>query len=298
MTDTLEEIDWRILLKRIRSGDCTPFLGAGASCGSLPLGSKIAREWADEHSYPLEDSSNLVRVAQFLAVQSDPMFPKDELVERFADVEPDFGNADKSLDVLATFPLPIYITTNYDDFMFKALKNRDKNPERELCRWNKGVKEKLGDKPSIFGSGFEPTVATPVVFHLHGYTEIVESLVLTEDDYLDFLINVSKDPDLIPRRIREAFAGTSLLFLGYGLDDWDFRVLFRTLVSYLERGIKRIHISVQLLPLDDNVSEAEKERVQRYFDRYFSKLDIHVYWGTCEKFIAKLKTRWEAFKSG
>ncbi len=72
-----EEINWRLLLQRIKTGNCTPFLGAGTCFGALPLGKDIAQEWAVEYGYPLEDSSNLVRVAQFLAVQEDPMFPKE-----------------------------------------------------------------------------------------------------------------------------------------------------------------------------------------------------------------------------
>jgi len=44
----------------------------------------------------------------------------------------------------------------------------------------------------------------PVVFHFHGSYEIPESLVLTEDDYFDFLVNISRDEDLIPARIQQA----------------------------------------------------------------------------------------------
>ena len=75
MPNTLGERDWDLLLRRIKAGKCTPFLRAGACYGVLPLGSHIAQEWAEEHDYPLEDCGDLARVAQFLAVQYDPMFP-------------------------------------------------------------------------------------------------------------------------------------------------------------------------------------------------------------------------------
>jgi len=82
MPSTLEERDWRLLLTRIRSGECTPFLGAGACYGVLPLGAEVAGEWAKEYSYPLDDScQDLARVAQFLAVEYDNMFPKGELAK-------------------------------------------------------------------------------------------------------------------------------------------------------------------------------------------------------------------------
>lgn len=301
MPNTLEDKDWNLLLRRIRAGKCTPFLGAGTCYGVLPLGSHIAQEWAEVHHYPLEDCRDLARVAQFLAVQRDPMFPKEEILERFFEdvAPPDFTEPDEPHGLLADLPLPMYLTTNYDSFMIQALnrkKHPKKYPKRELCRWNKYLK----DIPSIFERepGFEPTVENPVVFHLHGHNEVPESLVLTEDDYLGFLANISNDPDLIPRRIQRAFAGTSLLFLGYSLSDWDFRVVFRSLVSYLEKSIRRAHVSVQLVPGEDRISTAQKEKAQEYLNRYFGELNIQVYWGTCREFSAELRSRWEAFSHG
>ena len=88
MVNTLQDRDWTLLLRRIRDGKCTPFLGAGACFGALPLGSDIARQWAQEFKYPLEDNGDLPRVAQYLAVQYDPMFPKEEILTHFENVSP------------------------------------------------------------------------------------------------------------------------------------------------------------------------------------------------------------------
>jgi hypothetical protein len=74
--DGLTEDDWSLLLGRIRSGKCTPFLGAGAAAGSLPLASEIARRSAESSGYPLNDPHDLARVAQYLAVRmGDAMIP-------------------------------------------------------------------------------------------------------------------------------------------------------------------------------------------------------------------------------
>jgi hypothetical protein len=291
MPNTLEERDWRLLLRRIKAGKCTPFLGAGACLGALPLGGDIAQEWAQDHHYPLEDCSDLARVAQFLAVQYDPMFPKEEILEQWFKkvAPPDFTEADEPHSVLADLPLPIYMTTNYDDFMVQALKKRNKDPKRELCCWNELVK----GQQSIFASepDFEPTPANPVVFHLHGHNEVPESLVLTEDDYLDFLVNISRDQALLPPQIRIAMAGTSLLFIGYSLTDWDFRVLFRGLVTSTELSLRRISVTVQLPPVPSDAPESTRQRVQKYLDKYFNRIDVRVYWGTAREFAADLRQR-------
>ena len=136
-----------------------------------------------------------------------------------------------------------------------------------------------------------------MVFHLHGCSDVSESLVLTEDDYLDFLVNVWKDK-LIPARIERALTGASLLFLGYSLTDWDFRVLFRSLVIYMERSIARSHVSVQLVPVGKEASAEQQRRVKEHLDHYFENLKVSVYWGTCRQFVAELDRRWRAYNGG
>lgn len=295
MANTLDDGDWESLVERIADGKCTPFLGAGINDGILDLGSDIAQKLAKEFDYPLEDGSDLARVTQFLAIKRDSMFPKERLLRLLRQqleqwqrkvTLPDFFKApDEPLGVLADLPLPIYMTTNYDNLMVKALETRQKAPKRELCRWNSYVK----GKPSVFDSpsGFEPTAANPVVFHLHGHDEMPESLVLTEDDYLNFLVNISRQQNILPPRIEEALTGASLLFIGYRLADWDFRVLFRGLVGSMEASLRRISVAVQLRP--------DESSQEKYMGDYFDNMKVKVYWGTAREFAAELRKRWEIF---
>jgi hypothetical protein len=55
----------------------------------------------------------------------------DRLATEFAGIQPRFENLDKP-HCVADLDLPIYITTNYDDFMLKALEAVGKHPIREL----------------------------------------------------------------------------------------------------------------------------------------------------------------------
>ncbi len=280
---------WKSLLGRIKVGKCTPFLGAGASSGVFPLGSDIARVWAKEYKYPMADSYDLARVAQFVAVTVDPMEPKDRIQQQFKAIPlPDFTSPDEPHRVLAGLPFPIYITTNYDNSMMTALQARHKDPKLELCRWNSYIRE---NEISIFDKDptYTPTAANPLVFHLHGHCDVAESMVLTEDDYLDFLIHISEDENLLPLCIRRAMTGSSLLFLGYKIADWDFRVLFRRIVGYLEKSLGRTHISVQIAPEHEGFSKEQQENVQKYLERYYARDKVHVYWGSFSEFARTLK---------
>lgn len=296
MANTLSDRDWENLMRRIKEKKCTPFIGAGACSGTLPLGAEIAREWADKYHYPLSDKWDLARVSQFMAVDQDDMFPKENIQRRFTEIAPpDFTRPDEPHALLADLNLPIYITTNYDSFMSLALKHRERDPKRELCRWNRFVEM---EETSVFETGYSPTPANPLVYHLHGHYELPQSLVLTEDDYLDFLVHLSSDQALLPPAIRTALAGTSLLFIGYSLSDWNFRVLFRGLVGSLGASLGYTGVAVQLAPnITENADNAQA-RAQHYLDTYFEKIQkikVRVYWGDIKEFTAELRQRWEAF---
>jgi hypothetical protein len=277
----LTEDDWELLLGRIRAGNCTPFLGAGISAGTLPLGGEIARRWSEEYDYPLDDGHDLARVAQFLAIRrNDAMFPKEAIVEELGDASPDFESDDEPHAMLAELPLRVFMTTNYDDFMSVALQRAGKDVKRDICRWNRSPA--LQEERRVLKPAFAPTPANPIVFHLHGHLSVPESIVLTEDDYLDFLVAVSGE-DLLPHQIKKALAGASLLFIGYRLADWDFRVIHRGLVMAGEQSLRRLSVTVQLRPTDP-----ERE----YLEKYFGALNVRVYWGTAKEFAAELRRRW------
>jgi hypothetical protein len=290
--------DWDQLIAKVRIPKITPFLGAGASSPPLRLGSAIAKDWAHKsprYDYPFPDDSNLARVAQYVAIEEEDIdAPKTLILDEFKDKpRPDFSRTDEIHRVVADLNLPIYITTNYDDFMTRALeRDNAKKPQRILCNWHlvkRGVK-----LPKIELRDVTPSA--PLVFHLHGHLDKIDSLVLTEDDYLDFLISLSKSPTyLLPSCVEDAFTTSSLLFLGYSLEDMDFKVIFRKLATY--PGIGRKHFSVQLEPKaageppsPEEVQRANKQL--RYLSKQFGSIAVKVFWGSCQDFAAELHKHW------
>lgn len=137
MSGMLTESDWSILLKRTRDRKCIPFLVAGASCENVPLGTQLAREWAREHHYPLEDSSDLTKVAEFLAVTEDPMSPNEQIRNRIKTIPlPEFSAVGEQYGILADLPLPVYLATNHDKFILNTLKSRDKDSKPKTVGTN------------------------------------------------------------------------------------------------------------------------------------------------------------------
>jgi hypothetical protein len=296
MADGLTPIQWKVLADSVRKGECTPLLGAGACTPTLPTGSQLARELAAEYRYPLSDPEDLARVAQFLALSSgDVKFPKQEILERIRKCGYPAFSGDEPHYTLASLPLPLYLTTNYDDFMVRALATLGKDYRREYCRW----RPDLITQPTVWQAepGYKPTATTPLVYHLHGCDVLPESLVTTEDDYLEFIYNIAKSGsmtktvdrswEIFPPSVMRAISTTCLVFLGYRLADWNFRVIFRWLVLSLHKMQTRLKVAVQLVPGEDpQLQRAGQDYLNRYFKDMF---DVVVFWGTAQDFVAELR---------
>jgi hypothetical protein len=290
----MQDTDWEVLMKRIKDGRCTPFLGAGVYSEGPSLRSAVAKKWATEKNYPFSDSDDVARVARYLNVEyGDAEYASGRYVDELKKAPlPNFDDPNEPYNILAKLPLPIYVTTNYDDMMEQALRKNHRDVKSDLCKWVKS----LEDTSPLAEQGFQPNVANPSVFHLYGYMQTQQSMVMSEDDYFQFLINVSKDQELIPKRIQQAITGTSLMLLGYSLEDWDFRILFHFLAGYLKNSTSRTHVAVQLSPSAS--TDDLKQRSQAFFDKYFESKspDIRVSWETTPRFMAMLRDSWQ--KSG
>ncbi len=313
---------WPALLRSIKRGQCTPILGPGLYEPFLGAPREIARRWAEAYHYPMapHERESLPQVAQYLTINQYQRAPYDELEEylqkelqsRYAeDLPSGLRQGRVPLEqlveavgtrlreafpfephkALAQLPLPIFITTNPDGLLSSALRDAGKDPQVVLCPWNEYIEqvESIYDRePDFF-----PTAERPLVYHLFGRIDEPDSIVLTEDDYFDFLIGVTGNKDLIPSAVRRALADTALLFLGFQMDDWNFRVLFRSILSQ-QGGSRRdryAHIAAQIEPEEGRI--LEPERARKYLENYFAKgADISLYWGSPEDFISELTNRW------
>lgn len=292
----MEEADWSRLIKQLGRGECTPFLGAGACDGVLPNGSDMSHEWATNYDYPFADTRDLARVMQYAVMQKgDPVDLKQEVCDfLLSQGPPDFDNPYEPHALLADFPIPVFLTTNYDDFLFRALQRAGKNPQLTMCSWSSGSDYNRG----FFSSpqGLNPGSDEPLVYHLHGSVRAPRSLVLTENDYLDFLVKIAgsdhaSDSTVIPTTILSALSDNPLLFIGYRLQDWTFRVIFHGLLSAIPNTQYRRSVSVQLLPPINVSLETAKARGERYMAHYLEHWNITIFWGTAAEFCRQLRDR-------
>lgn len=329
MSEPKDKIDWKMIIRRIKGGKCTPIISYQVTGHHFTSRDAVVETWADEVGYPLTDRDNLTRVAQYASLVSHDVlaakeefldFLKGRLLDRARQEQPPDQSAfldtlegelfdlsfsevasrlgyphyeselENPLRILAELPLPIYLTTNFATFMEDALKAAGKEPQTEICYWQEDL---LDDIPSVFEENpdYQPTVERPLVYHLHGLDAYPSSLLLSEDDYLDFLVRVSEDAEAIPSRVSQALADSSLLLLGYQLHGWDFRVIFRGLITTKRASRRLLSLSIQLMPESEVVSNLEEAR--DYLQRYFDNANFEIFWGDAQSFMQELWENWE-----
>ena len=285
---TLSDASWNSLLDSIEENACTPFLGAGASL-PLPLGKKVASRVAEKFGLLHGAEESLPRVAQFASLLHDP-FSVRRFVRDLCSAQPDFSNSKQLHRVLAMLPLSYYVTTNYDDFMSVALLAAGRPPLTEVCQWHTARWDETA--PRKKSRARDATVANPMVFHLHGSFADYLSMVLTDDDYLDFLVATSKYSWIIPPQVDASFSQKTI-FLGYSLEDITFKIALRKLGSAV-RKMDLHHLTVQVDPTQEPATAADQQRRQIRQKAVQSLLGAHaqIYWGTCEQFASELHDRW------
>lgn len=207
-------------------------------------------------------------------------------------------DSDDPIAALARVPFPVYVTTHMSDLLADALRQAGREPVVELCRWRDDTEDDPVDWPeSIFDSepDYEPTRERPLVFHLFGHLSVPESVVLTEDDYFDFLIGISADSRAIriPEVVRANLTNCGLLLLGFRPDEWDFRVLFRSIMQLpgAKRRRKYTNVSVQIDPEEGTATQAQKAR--KYLEKYFGESRMTVFWGRSDDFLRDLGRLWD-----
>jgi SIR2-like domain len=257
-------VPYETISEMLQSGSVVPFLGAGASLlprqaaqaapsagawvppwpTALPTGNQLREFLAHRVSLPLNDGAplELATVAQYYTFMAGRPDLYQNLHKIFT-AHYDFGPVHA---LLAQVKQPLLVlTTNYDDMLEKAFTANHKPFDLVVHQTNDDAQS--GSVVVVRHDDAQPQYIAPnhveidlsrtsVIYKMHGTVACEfapsESFVITEDDYLDFLIRMGSNTP-IPSMIEEAFLDRHFLFLGYGLADWNFRVMLASLKEHL-----------------------------------------------------------------
>jgi hypothetical protein len=167
----------------------------------------------------------------------------------------------------------------------------------EVCRWNEDIVVR-----SEWDGGtttYWPRIAEPLVFHLFGDFASARdpsgryrarSFVLTEDDHFDYLFSIGRLAPSLPPPVLQALTDNALLFLGFRVDTWSFRVLLRSIANmgFGDRRQKP-HVAVQVDPADPATRDPDGAR--KYLEAYLGLADISIFEGTVDELLTELRAR-------
>ncbi len=229
----------------------------------LPSAEELTEHLATQYSYPSKEPRELAPVSQYVALVHGLGTLYEELHRVFSPEYTytpvhDFFASLRGLLLERMHAVPklpwrnrlVLITTNYDDLMESAFRNAgikhhvlayiadlaDRKEAGRFLHLTPQGKSVVIDDPDKEDESFRDE--HPVIIKIHGYIDRynvdeppdhpikVDSYVITEDDYIDYL--AQPDPlKLLPPSIRAVIQKSSFLFLGYRLRDWNFRVILR-----------------------------------------------------------------------
>jgi hypothetical protein len=320
------------ILNYFRSGKVVPIVGPGIWKGQkgvpdlFPTHAEtatfLAQTLYNDPSYPAPaypyQNSDLPHIARLYAIVEDSDYAphmnviklyRDELCQRLGVTDPalaqmplsevvskvagnrfqqDPTEPHKLLARLTRLGCKTFITTNFDSFLYEALRREalaqgvSVGP-RLRCYWSTG--EDILYPPN------KPE--NPFVFHLYGMDDDYSSLVLTEDNYLEFLRTLAQDwnqnsttndKSRLPHYLQGALGCSMLLFLGFDLSSLDFRVLFKGIVERINpKGIDPKRLAV--VQIDDATPPGE---VNKFITSDAQKLQIRIYGGSARDYLKSL----------
>jgi hypothetical protein len=224
------------IAKNIKRGNCVLFTGAGVNFCSAeyeqhyppghrpPTGAElttlIKNELPDD-PFAAEPHVSLSRIAQYYEGVDDRLNLHAILVQHTKTGK----HASPILKDLAQMPFTHIMTTNYDQLFEEALTLAGKQ------NFHKGVYKRERNELTFKVDQNDITVERPFLYKVHGDIDDRASIVITDEDYIHFILRMRDKDDYnpIPRSFTDMFANKSILFIGYRLMDYNLRLLFKTI---------------------------------------------------------------------
>jgi hypothetical protein len=298
-TTKLSRVHWDSIVRGIKRDQCVPFLGAGVNAGtSLPMGAEVAIQLLNRLlDKQIEDWSDLIEVTPTALLAGYPDLTRARVqdlarvashleleggypavVDYLKDIILDEGQEPSQiLRVLARLPIRLIVTTNYDRLLERSF-SLENQPSPQV------LSQKIGGFASAEMTEWQSRLAGPdrVIYKLHGsFDDDSPNLVISEDDYIDFLAIMANENVGVPRQIRAAIKTSVVLFLGYGLEDWDVRSIYSLLIGSKEQRAQQKSFAIQRDPSPFWVRFWEQKNVIIY------NIDLDTFAGQFEAEYAK-----------
>src|SRR5437588_5043393 len=157
-----------------------------------PIGSQLSKYLAEKSEYPAQDWWNLQRVAQHFESKTKSRF---RLVEEIKNAVHVGREPSPTLRMPADLDVHIVTTTNYDHLYEQALDlkaEEEKSTGQTVTHYQVSVYSPNNTtKSKTVDCLPNPDPKLPYVLKIHGDIDRPESIVLTDEDYIQFVLRMS-----------------------------------------------------------------------------------------------------------
>ena len=206
--------------------------------------SDLAAQLASRFEYPPDEAPDLTRVAQFVALTkgSGPLYDELHAMLSAGAVATPVHRFFAALPPLLRergAPHMLLVTTSYDLALEHALLDADEEFDvvsyiasgrhiGRFCHLQPDGTSRVIDLPNTYATELSLERRT-VILKLHGGvdptpTRALESFVVTEDDYIDYLAH-GDIGSAVPVALAAKLRRSHFLFLGYAMCDWNLRLV-------------------------------------------------------------------------
>jgi hypothetical protein len=253
------------IVETVKRKECILFLGSAIHVASSnsnycyppskcpPIGNQLSELLAKKCKYPDKDRENLQRVSSYYEWLSGFRSPLVSEIRNAVETEITEAIAGKPsppplprepspvLRGLARLGFPIVITTNYDHLYEKALgqiaqeqasgaskpaaKVTATEENFDKCIYSPKSIVKTKDCPAV------PSSTRPYLLKIHGDLDHDDSIVITDEDYIQFVLRMGDKHPYHPvgKNVLTYLTKWPTLFIGYRLRDYNLRLLIKTL---------------------------------------------------------------------
>jgi len=196
-----------------------------------------AKELQGNHEYIRKHITNLQRISWFYQFKHQ----RKSLVTRISQEVEEDKKPSAVIRALAEIDFPIVITTNYDQLFEEALGLLAKKVSPLI------YDPETHETEDLFGL---PKKDQRWLFKIHGCVSRPESIVITDEDYIRFVMRMNDGENFhpVPQKIRTQLVEWPTLFVGYSLLDYNLRLLFRTLRWRVKPSKRPATYSLDLYP--------------------------------------------------
>ncbi|NNU76356.1 SIR2 family protein [Clostridium estertheticum] len=193
------------IIKELKNDNLVIFGGAGLSRSSGYVDwATLLSGMASKLGLTIDNGTDLVSLAQYYSNENGRQGLNEAIIEQFD------KNAEENstLNILASLPISVYWTTNYDSLIEDTLRKNKKKTDIKI------------DQSQL---KYFKTNRDVVIYKMHGDKDHPDNAVITRDDYESY----NKTRPLFTTNLKGQLIEKTFLFIGFSFEDPNLEQIFR-----------------------------------------------------------------------